>query len=60
MKHDVNHILNIDIAIISWYFSWVKRRLHTENQLPGLSGSTLKVLVGGGGVGQLITLSLST
>ena len=27
--------------------SWVKIRLHTENQLPGLSGSALKVSVGG-------------
>ena len=25
--------------------SWVKIRLHTENQLPGLSGSALKVSV---------------
>ena len=31
--------------------SWVKIRLHTENQLPRLPGSTLKVYVGGGGVG---------
>jgi hypothetical protein len=40
--------------------------LHTENQLPTLSGSALKVVVWGGGgvvvewVGKLITLSLST
>ena len=48
--------------------SWVKIRLHTENHLPGLPGSALKVcLVGGvGGVGwvgwvvQLITLSTPT
>ena len=26
--------------------SWVKIRLHTENQLPGLTGSALKVFVG--------------
>ena len=34
-------------------FSWVKIRLHTEDQLPMLSGSTLKVYVGrvGGGGG---------
>ena len=29
--------------------SWVKIRLHTENQLPKLSGSFLKVVVGGVG-----------
>ena len=27
--------------------SWVKIRLHTENQLPGLPGSGLKVLLCG-------------
>ena len=27
--------------------SWIKIRLHTENQLPGLPGSALKVCVGG-------------
>ena len=27
--------------------SWVKIRLHTENQLPGLPGSALKVVLGG-------------
>ena len=32
-------------------FSWVKIRLHTENQLPKLSGSALKVVVWSGGVG---------
>jgi hypothetical protein len=31
--------------------SWVKIRLHAENQLPRLPGSALKVYVGGGGVG---------
>ena len=30
--------------------SWVKIRLHTENQLPGLPGSALKASVGVGGV----------
>ena len=42
--------------------SWVKIRLHTENQLPMLSGSALKVKLGGGvgGVDQLITLSTPT
>jgi hypothetical protein len=47
--------------------SWVKIRLHTENQLPGLSGSALKVWLGWvGGVGwgggptdYFITLNLS-
>ena len=47
--------------------SWVKIRLHTENQLPKLSGSALKVVVwsggGGGGVGgptdYFVTLNLS-
>ena len=29
--------------------SWVKIRLHTENQLAGLPGSALKASVGGGG-----------
>ena len=29
-------------------FSWVKIRLHTENQLPTLSGSALKVVMWGG------------
>ena len=36
--------------------SWVKIRLHTENQLPRLSGSALKV-PGGGGVGSYPLLS---
>ena len=27
--------------------SWVKIRLHTENHLPGLPGSALKVCLGG-------------
>jgi hypothetical protein len=42
--------------------SWVKIRLQIENQLPGLSGSALKVWLTwvGGVVVQLITLSLST
>ena len=40
--------------------SWAKIRLHTENQLHGLPGSALKVSVGGGGVGQPITLSIPT
>ena len=47
--------------------SWVKIRLHTENQPPRLSGSALKVsVVGWGGVVvvvvvvQLITLSIPT
>ena len=40
--------------------SWVKIRMQTENQLPGLSGSALKVGVGVEWVVQLITLSLST
>ncbi len=41
--------------------SWVKIRLHTENQLPMWSGSALKVcLVGGGVVVQPIPLSLPT
>jgi hypothetical protein len=43
--------------------SWVKVRLHPENQLHMLSGSALKVYVGGvgwGGVNQLITLSTPT
>jgi hypothetical protein len=31
--------------------SWVKIRLYSENQLPRLSGSGLKVCVGWGGVG---------
>ena len=39
--------------------SWVKIRLHTENKLPRLSGSALKVLVVGWVV-QLITLSTLT
>jgi hypothetical protein len=30
---------------------WVKIRLHTKNQLPGLSGSALNVSLGGGGGG---------
>ena len=37
--------------------SWVKIRLHTENQLPGLPGSALKVSVGwgrGGGSGGVV------
>jgi hypothetical protein len=29
--------------------SWVNLRLHTENQLCTMSGSALKVCVGGGG-----------
>ena len=29
---------------------WVKIRMHTENQLPRLPGSALKVPGGGGGV----------
>ena len=45
-------------------FSWVKIRLHTENQLPTLSGSALKVVmwggVGGGGpTDYFVTLNLS-
>ena len=45
--------------------SCVKIRLHTKNQLPGVSGSALKVVVGWGGwvgwvVVQLTTLSLPT
>ena len=42
--------------------SWVKIRLHTENELPMLSGSSLKVELGGGVVVvvQLITLSTLT
>ena len=28
--------------------SWVKIILHTKNQLPGLPGSNLKVVMGGG------------
>ena len=40
--------------------SWVKIRLHTENQLPRLSGSALKVRLGGGVMVQLVTLSTPT
>ena len=40
--------------------SWVKIRLHTENQLPGLPGSALKVSVVVVVVGQPITLSIPT
>ena len=43
--------------------SLVKIRLHTENHLPKLSGSALKVVVWGGGVGgqtdYFVTLNLS-
>jgi hypothetical protein len=39
--------------------SWVKIRLHTENQPPRLSRSALKVSLGGGGV-VVSTLSLPT
>jgi hypothetical protein len=41
---------NIELAFHN-SSSWVQIRLHTENQLPGLPGSALKVCVGGGGVG---------
>ena len=42
--------------------SWVKIRLYAENQLPMMSGSALKVVVGGGWVVVVLlsTLSLST
>ena len=43
--------------------SWVKIRLHTENELPVMSGSVIKVLLGGWGGGvvvPLITLSTPT
>ena len=43
--------------------SWVIIRLHTENELPVLSGSIIKVLLGWWGgvvVVQLITLSTPT
>ena len=36
--------------------SWVKIRLHTENQLPGLPESALKVSVGWGGFHCIIWL----
>jgi hypothetical protein len=40
--------------------SWVKIRLLTENQLPGLCGSALEMLTGWGGVvgrcGELVVL----
>ena len=42
--------------------SWVKIRLHTENQLPKLSGSALKVVVWvvvGGPTKYFVTLNLS-
>ena len=40
--------------------SWVKIRLHTENELPMLPGSALKVPVGGGVVvGSYPLLSLA-
>ena len=38
--------------------SWVKIRLHTKNQLPGLSGSALKVSLGGGWGGAVVQLSI--
>ena len=39
--------------------SWVKIRLHTENQLPRLPGSALKVS-GGGGVGGCLPILKSS
>ena len=50
------------IVFLHISFSLVKIRLHTENELPMLSGSTLKVELGGGVVVvvQLITLSTLT
>ena len=52
------------IVVLRISSSWVKIRLHTENQLPTLSGSALKVVVwSGGGVGgqtdYFVTINLS-
>ena len=56
LQGQVTHNLFLHISS-----SWVNIRFHTENQLPGLPGSALKVvLVGVGGVVQLITLSTLT
>jgi hypothetical protein len=36
--------------------SWVKIKLHTENQLPGLPGGALTVCVGWGGGGVVMVV----
>ena len=52
----IQFILFVELIVLFIYFLlqissvWFKIRLHTKNQLHRLSGSALKVCVGGGGV----------
>ena len=46
----------IPIFLLQISSSWVKIRLPTENQVPRLPGSAIKVWFGGGGCGGVVGL----